>query len=272
MAHGQFISASGNSRGGRVGAATPSAFTPKTRLVSPWQEAQERRIDIMLDRVADPTPVTLPSLNGWGCDPETITDIQTHHYTPIGLPTIHNSAAVTTPEERRQARAHQDRLARIAKAGRHDDQIVRPVAPEKPEPVFSMGNWIERQKQIHEPYKKLWFSIVEEIEQPKPRHPTVREIQAASEKHFGISHREIISARRTAQVVRPRQVAMYLARTLTLRSLPDIGRQFGGRDHTTVLHAFRKIGALVASDSVVAMDVDAISAVLPRPELAEAAF
>ena len=48
--------------------------------------------------------------------------------------------------------------------------------------------------------------------------------------------------------VRPRQVAMYLAKTLTLRSLPEIGRRFGGRDHTTVLHAVRKIEALVAKD------------------------
>jgi hypothetical protein len=224
----------------------------------------------MLGRVADPTPVTLPSLNGWGCDPETIADIETRHYTPIGLPTIHNSVTVITPEERRQAKAHRERLSRIEKAAWHDDELTVPV-PEKPGSVFSMGDWIERQKQTHVPYKQPWFSIVGEIEQPKPRHPTVREIQAASEKHFGVSHRDIISARRTAQVVHPRQVAMYLARTLTLRSLPDIGRQFGGRDHTTVLHAVRKIGALVASDSsVVAQDVDAISAVLPRPELAEA--
>jgi chromosomal replication initiator protein len=57
-------------------------------------------------------------------------------------------------------------------------------------------------------------------------------------------------------VVRPRQVAMYLAKTLTLRSLPEIGRRFGGRDHTTVLHAVRKIENLVNKDSSLAGEID----------------
>jgi chromosomal replication initiator protein len=57
-------------------------------------------------------------------------------------------------------------------------------------------------------------------------------------------------------VVRPRQVAMYLAKTLTLRSLPEIGRRFGGRDHTTVLHAVRKIENLVSTDSALADEIE----------------
>jgi chromosomal replication initiator protein len=57
-------------------------------------------------------------------------------------------------------------------------------------------------------------------------------------------------------VVRPRQVAMYLAKTLTLRSLPEIGRRFGGRDHTTVLHAVRKIENLVSTDSALAEEIE----------------
>jgi len=57
-------------------------------------------------------------------------------------------------------------------------------------------------------------------------------------------------------VVRPRQVAMYLAKTLTLRSLPEIGRRFGGRDHTTVLHAVRKIENLVGTDSALAEEIE----------------
>jgi len=57
-------------------------------------------------------------------------------------------------------------------------------------------------------------------------------------------------------VVRPRQIAMYLSKQLTLRSLPEIGRRFGGRDHTTVLHAVRKIDELVASDGNLAKDVE----------------
>ncbi len=63
-----------------------------------------------------------------------------------------------------------------------------------------------------------------------------------------ISRNDILSARRPRNIVRPRQVAMYLAKTLTLKSLPEIGRWLGGRDHTTVLHAVRKIEALRKED------------------------
>ncbi|MGH6789157.1 MAG: helix-turn-helix domain-containing protein, partial [Pseudolabrys sp.] len=59
-----------------------------------------------------------------------------------------------------------------------------------------------------------------------------------------------------ANVVRPRQIAMYLAKTLTLRSLPEIGRRFGGRDHTTVLHAVRKIEGLVGNDMTLAEEIE----------------
>jgi chromosomal replication initiator protein len=73
-----------------------------------------------------------------------------------------------------------------------------------------------------------------------------------------VSRSDLLSSRRTANVVRPRQVAMYLAKTLTLRSLPEIGRRFGGRDHTTVLHAVRKIEALVAKDVALSEEVESL--------------
>jgi chromosomal replication initiator protein len=63
-----------------------------------------------------------------------------------------------------------------------------------------------------------------------------------------VTRADLLSSRRTAVVVKPRQIAMYLAKTLTLRSLPEIGRRFGGRDHTTVLHAVRKIESLSHAD------------------------
>jgi chromosomal replication initiator protein len=71
-----------------------------------------------------------------------------------------------------------------------------------------------------------------------------------------------LSSRRTANVVRPRQIAMYLAKTLTLRSLPEIGRRFGGRDHTTVLHAVRKIETLVGKDTTTADEVELLKRLL----------
>ncbi|MGO9321973.1 MAG: chromosomal replication initiator protein DnaA [Solirubrobacteraceae bacterium] len=80
----------------------------------------------------------------------------------------------------------------------------------------------------------------------RPR--TIAEIQAAACEHFGLSADELISSARVARVAWPRQLAMYLARELTGESLPAIGRQFGGRDHTTVLHAWRRASARIAAD------------------------
>src|SRR5208282_4802197 len=73
---------------------------------------------------------------------------------------------------------------------------------------------------------------------PGQNKRTISEIQAATCRHFGLSSDELLSSTRTARVAWPRQVAMYLARELTGESLPAIGRHFGGRDHTTVLHAW----------------------------------
>ena len=82
------------------------------------------------------------------------------------------------------------------------------------------------------------------------RGPTsVGEIQAAACEHFGLSTEELLSTTRTARIAWPRQVAMYLSRELTGESLPSIGRHFGGRDHTTVLHAWRRTTARIAADA-----------------------
>ncbi len=88
------------------------------------------------------------------------------------------------------------------------------------------------------------------------RRITIEEIQKRVAEHFNIRVADMHSARRARQVARPRQVAMYLAKQLTARSLPEIGRKFGGRDHTTVMHAVKKIEELQASDSSFAEDVE----------------
>lgn len=82
----------------------------------------------------------------------------------------------------------------------------------------------------------------------EPKKIRIEDIQRETARHFNVTRGDLISARRTANVVKPRQLAMYLSKTLTLRSLPDIGRRFGGRDHTTALHAVRKIEALIPKD------------------------
>ena len=90
------------------------------------------------------------------------------------------------------------------------------------------------------------------------RRVRIEEIQRIVGRHYHVSRSDLLSARRTANVVRPRQIAMYLAKTLTLRSLPEIGRRFGGRDHTTVLHAVRKIEGLIATDTTLAAEIEVL--------------
>jgi chromosomal replication initiator protein len=98
------------------------------------------------------------------------------------------------------------------------------------------------------------------------RRVTIEEIQKKTAEFYKLDIRELHSARRARRVARPRQVAMFLARELTSRSLPDIGRRFGGRDHTTVLHACRRIEELCKSDPVFQQEVEFLRKVLGRQQ------
>ena len=88
------------------------------------------------------------------------------------------------------------------------------------------------------------------------RRITVEEIQRQVASHYQVRMGDMHSARRSRAVARPRQIAMYLSKQLTQHSLPDIGRRFGGRDHTTVLHAVRKVDELCAVDAGFKDDVE----------------
>ena len=96
----------------------------------------------------------------------------------------------------------------------------------------------------------------------EPRRVKIEDIQKLVASHYSVSRADILSSRRTATVVKPRQVAMYLSKALTLRSLPEIGRRFGGRDHTTVLHAVRKIEGLSASDAALREELELLKRML----------
>jgi chromosomal replication initiator protein len=96
------------------------------------------------------------------------------------------------------------------------------------------------------------------IRPAEPKRVRIEDIQRVVARQYNVSRADLLSSRRTANVVRPRQVAMYLAKVLTLRSLPEIGRRFGGRDHTTVLHAVRKIENLAGNDTVFAEEIEAL--------------
>ena len=96
------------------------------------------------------------------------------------------------------------------------------------------------------------------IRPQEPKRVKIEDIQRIVARQYNVSRADLLSSRRTANVVRPRQIAMYLAKTLTLRSLPEIGRRFGGRDHTTVLHAVRKIESLVGNDNTLAEEIESL--------------
>ena len=100
------------------------------------------------------------------------------------------------------------------------------------------------------------------IRPQEPKRVKIEDIQRIVARQYNVSRSDLLSSRRTANVVRPRQVAMYLAKTLTLRSLPEIGRRFGGRDHTTVLHAVRKIEGLVGIDVTLAEVMEVLNRLL----------
>ncbi len=98
--------------------------------------------------------------------------------------------------------------------------------------------------------------VLKDVLRANERHITIEEIQRSVCAHFNIKMTDMSSARRARAVARPRQIAMYLAKMLTSRSLPEIGRKFGNRDHTTVMHAVRKIEELRAIDPSINEDVE----------------
>jgi chromosomal replication initiator protein len=98
--------------------------------------------------------------------------------------------------------------------------------------------------------------LLRDLLRANDRRVTIDEIQRKVAEHFNLRVADMYSERRARAVARPRQVAMFLAKNLTQRSLPEIGKKFGGRDHTTVMHAVKKVEELMASDHGFAEDVE----------------
>ncbi|MCW5722550.1 MAG: chromosomal replication initiator protein DnaA [Devosia sp.] len=90
----------------------------------------------------------------------------------------------------------------------------------------------------------------------------IEDILKIVSRHYKVPRNELLSARRSRDVVRPRQIAMYLAKALTSRSLPEIGRRFGGRDHTTVLHSVRKVEQMIKDDSDLGQEIELLKRML----------
>ncbi len=96
----------------------------------------------------------------------------------------------------------------------------------------------------------------------EPKRVKVEDILRVISKHFGVSKNDILSQRRHRSIVWPRQIGMFLAKAMTARSLPEIGRRFGGRDHTTVLHAIRKIDGELKTNSRLRAEIEDLKKML----------
>ena len=144
-------------------------------------------------------------------------------------------------------RRHKERLARIASMAVEpvkESEVVKVEQPEKIIPLTKeeqINDWVERQKEM----ATELFAIAG---LPTENAVSVERIQREVCKHYGIARTDMISGRRTKHLLRPRMLAIHLTRRLTTKSYPEIGRRFGGRDHTTCMHSDRRISMMMASD------------------------
>ena len=117
--------------------------------------------------------------------------------------------------------------------------------------LFAFGALVGREVTL-----ELAQDCLSDVLRHSDRKITVEEIQRKVSDHYNIRLSDLIGPKRVRTFARPRQVAMYLAKTMTSRSLPEIGRRFGGRDHTTIMHGVRKIEELKQQDSQIADDLE----------------
>ena len=104
--------------------------------------------------------------------------------------------------------------------------------------------------------------VLKDILRANDKRLTIEDIQKQVAEHFHLRVADMQSSRRSRSIARPRQVAMFLSKQLTSRSLPEIGRRFGGRDHTTVIHAVKKVSQLMEADPSFADDVRLLKGLL----------
>lgn len=157
---------------------------------------------------------------------------------------------------------HKARMARLSPAPKPKPVaapvVVKQTVVARPGPVF------EIEKSC---YPQMWFWQLVNFVPRRPNSsiashigPRIEDIQRLVCKSYGISKIDLLSDRRTAKVIWPRHVAMFIARELTTQSLPEIGRRFNGRDHTTTLSAVRKIERLIKIDPILAARIEDLKA------------
>ena len=116
-----------------------------------------------------------------------------------------------------------------------------------------------RASRVHSRYERTLADLVRSREARRVR---IEDILRIVSRHYKVPRNDLLSSRRSRDVVRPRQIAMYLAKALTSRSLPEIGRRFGGRDHTTVLHSVRKVEQMMKDDGDLCQEIELLKRML----------
>ncbi len=104
--------------------------------------------------------------------------------------------------------------------------------------------------------------VLKDLIRASQRKITIDDIQRKVADYYNLRLADLLSSRRSRTIARPRQIAMYLSKMLTTRSLPEIGRMFGGRDHTTVIHAVKRVEDLRNSDIAIDEEVEILRRVL----------
>lgn len=164
---------------------------------------------------------------------------------------VYNAYLESTPSQRAAVIAHNIRRSRFASKAIVQSQhgVVKYYAPRRPV-VY-----------------RMWFEdLIAESDRimalPSKRTLDVKQIQQVVARHYGHSWEIMFTSSRKAGVIKPRHVAMYLSKIMTPRSLPDIGRRFGGRDHSTIISAVRKIGRQIKGDAAFAAEVNSLARAL----------
>jgi len=135
----------------------------------------------------------------------------------------------------------------------------RLLPPPPVKPAFRMN--IDMVVAYRKAHHQVWIIFSEALRHVAETHvPNSRQrlsdIRDCVAEYYGTTSAEIISTRRQIEIVKPRQIGVYLCFTMTAKSKPEIGRAFGGRDHTTVLHAIRKYARLVVEDAAIAAEIE----------------
>jgi chromosomal replication initiator protein len=144
------------------------------------------------------------------------------------------------------------------------DYIARVVVSHGRDLDGAVNRLVAANQLTHEPITVALAerTLADLVRAREARRVRIEDILRIVSRHYKVPRNDLLSSRRSRDVVRPRQIAMYLAKALTSRSLPEIGRRFGGRDHTTVLHSVRKVEQMIKDDGDLAQEIELLKRML----------